>query len=150
MKKDKKPTEKIKEKISQKISSKIEKPKPKSKPKTAAELIEVKACAKFVRMAPRKLRLVIANIRGKDTDTALNILKFTTKLAAKVLEKTLKSAIANAENNHRIQSGDLYVKTAFVDGGPTMKRFLPRAMGRASLIHKRTSHITIIVCEKGG
>ena len=109
---------------------------------------EVRAVAKFVRMSPRKLRFVIEGIRGKMVPQAKMILKFTTKRAARTLAKVLDSAVANAENNFKIPQDSLIVSKAFVDVGPTMKRYLPRAMGRASLVHKRTSHITIVVREK--
>ena len=109
---------------------------------------EARAIARFVRMAPRKLRLVMEVIRGKAVHDAINILRFTPKRAARTIEKVLKSALANAENNFRMSGDDLFVAAGFVDGGPTMKRFTPRAMGRASSIHKRSSHITIVVRER--
>lgn len=109
---------------------------------------EVKAKACFVRMAPRKLRLVIDEIRGKNTAEARSILKFCGKRAAVPLIKVLDSAIANAENNYRMNVDSLYICKAFIDQGPTIKRWLPRAMGRASMIHKKTSHITIVVRER--
>jgi len=109
---------------------------------------EARAIARFVKMAPRKLRLVMEVIRGKAVHDAINILRFTPKRAARTIEKVLKSALANAENNLRMSGDDLFVSAGFVDGGPTMKRFTPRAMGRASKIHKRSSHITIVVRER--
>lgn len=113
-------------------------------------LLETKAVAKFVRIAPRKARLVIDQIRGKGIHDAQTILSFTPKFAADIIGKVLNSAIANAENNHKLNRDRLIVLEAFVDQGPTMKRFMPRAQGRASMIHKRTSHITIVVAEKEG
>jgi large subunit ribosomal protein L22 len=110
--------------------------------------VEAKAVAKYVRIAPRKVRVVIDLIRGKKVDEAFAILKFTPKAGAEVLTKVLKSAVANAENNFDMDSDLLYVKTAFVDGGPTLKRVHPRSRGQAFKILKRTSHITIIVDEK--
>ena len=110
--------------------------------------MEAKAVAKYVRIAPRKVRVVIGLIRGKKVDEAFAILKFTPKAGAEVLTKVLKSAVANAENNFDMDSDLLYVKTAFVDGGPTLKRVHPRSRGQAFKILKRTSHITIIVDEK--
>ncbi|MBO6304668.1 MAG: 50S ribosomal protein L22 [Selenomonadaceae bacterium] len=110
--------------------------------------MEAKAVAKYVRIAPRKVRVVIDLIRGKKVDEAFAILKFTPKAGAEVLTKVLKSAVANAENNFDMDSDLLYVKTAFVDGGPTLKRVHPRSRGQAFKILKRTSHITIIVDEK--
>jgi large subunit ribosomal protein L22 len=109
---------------------------------------EARAIARFIRMAPRKLRLVMEEIRGKAVHDAINILRFTPKRAARTIEKVLKSALANAENNFRMSGDDLFVAAGFVDGGPTMKRYLPRAMGRASRVHKRLSHITIVVRER--
>lgn len=115
---------------------------------SGGEKKEARAVARFVKMAPRKLRLVMEVIRGKGVHDAINILRFTPKRAARTIEKVLKSALANAENNFRMSGDDLFVAAGFVDGGPTMKRFTPRAMGRASKIHKRSSHITIVVQEK--
>ena len=109
--------------------------------------MEVKAKLKFTRIGPRKARLVADLIRGKGSEEALNILTFTKKAAAKILMKLLKSAIANATQK-KIDVDRLYVKTIFVDQGPTMKRFQPRALGRATTIRKRTSHITIILDEQ--
>ncbi|KGT38873.1 MAG: 50S ribosomal protein L22 [Weizmannia coagulans] len=110
--------------------------------------MQAKAVAKTVRIAPRKARLVIDLIRGKQVGEALSILKFTPKAASPVIEKVLNSAIANAEHNYDMDANDLVVEKAYVDEGPTMKRFRPRAMGRASQINKRTSHITIVVSDQ--
>lgn len=110
---------------------------------------QAKAVAKFVKAAPRKLRLVIDTIRGKQVDAAMNILRFTPKNAARIITKVLQSAVANAENNMSLDTDSLYVSAAYVDGGPIIRRFRPRAMGRATPIRKRTSHITIVVKEKG-
>lgn len=110
--------------------------------------MEAKAVAKYVRIAPRKVRVVMDLIRGKKVDEAFAILKFTPKAGAEVLTKVLKSAVANAENNFDMDSDLLYVKTAFVGEGPTLKRIHPRSRGQAFKILKRTSHITIIVDEK--
>jgi large subunit ribosomal protein L22 len=98
-------------------------------------------------MAPRKARLVSDLIRGKRSEEALNILTFTKKAAAKIIIKVLKSAIANATQKKTIDIDRLYVKRITVDQGPTMKRFQPRALGRATMIRKRTSHITIVLDE---
>jgi large subunit ribosomal protein L22 len=99
-------------------------------------------------MAPRKARLVADLIRGKRSEDALNILTFTKKAAAKILIKLLKSAIANATQKKKtIDIDRLFVKKITVDQGPTMKRFQPRALGRATMIRKRTSHITIVLDE---
>ncbi|MFC4075409.1 50S ribosomal protein L22 [Salinithrix halophila] len=112
------------------------------------EATQAKAVARHVRIAPRKARLVIDLIRGKSVGEALAILKFTPRAASPIIEKVLKSAIANAEHNYEMNPENLVVETALVDEGPTMKRFRPRAMGRASRINKRTSHITVVVSEK--
>jgi large subunit ribosomal protein L22 len=110
--------------------------------------MEVKARLRFVRIAPTKARLVADLIRGKRSEEALNILTFTQKAAAKILIKLLKSAIANATQKKNIDVDRLYVKQITVDQGPTMKRFQPRALGRATTIRKRTSHIHIVLDER--
>jgi large subunit ribosomal protein L22 len=109
--------------------------------------MEVKAKLRFVRVGPRKARLVADMIRGKGSEEALNILTFTKKAAAKILIKLLKSAIANATQK-KMDVDRLFVKRITVDQGPTMKRFMPRALGRATTIRKRTSHISIVLDEK--
>jgi len=109
--------------------------------------MEVKAKLRFTRIAPRKARLVADLIRGKKSEEALNILTFTPKAAARIIVKLLKSAVANATQK-KIDVDRLYVKTIMVDQGPTMKRFMPRALGRATTIRKRTSHITIVLDEQ--
>ncbi len=109
--------------------------------------MEAKAKLRFTRIGPRKARLVADLIRGKKSEEALNILAFTPKAAAKLIIKLLKSAIANADQK-KIDVDRLYVKTITVDQGPTMKRFMPRALGRATTIRKRTSHITIVLDEQ--
>jgi large subunit ribosomal protein L22 len=111
-------------------------------------LVEAKAIAKYVRIAPRKVNLVAAEIRGKQVDEALAILKFTPKRGAEVLEKVLKSAVANAENNNDMDRESLYVSEAFANQGPTLKRWRPRSQGRAYPILKRTSHVGVVVTEK--
>jgi|GEM_PF-105053 len=103
------------------------------------------ARVKNVRIAPRKARLVVDLIRGKTVDEALSILRFTPKAASPIVEKVLKSAVANAEHNYKMDASDLVVEKAYVDEGPTLKRYIPRARGAASRIHKRTSHITVVV-----
>ncbi|MDK2823775.1 MAG: large subunit ribosomal protein [Clostridia bacterium] len=110
--------------------------------------MEAKAVAKYIRISPRKARQVIDLIRGKDIQDAFAILKFTPNKGAELIEKVLKSAVANAEHNYEMDVDSLVVSRAYVDQGPTLKRFKPRAMGRADLIRKRTSHITVIVSEK--
>ncbi|MGM0855277.1 MAG: 50S ribosomal protein L22 [Bacillota bacterium] len=110
--------------------------------------MQAKAVARTVRVAPRKVRLVVDLIRGKQVGEAVAILKHTPKAASPVIEKVLKSAIANAEHNFDMDINSLVVTEAYVNEGPTLKRFRPRAMGRASQINKRTSHITLVVSEK--
>jgi large subunit ribosomal protein L22 len=110
--------------------------------------MEAKAVLRTVRIAPRKVRLVIDLIRGKQVGEAVAILKHTPKTSSPVIEKLLNSAIANAEHNYDLDVNNLVVTQAYVNEGPTLKRFRPRAMGRASAINKRTSHITIVVAEK--
>jgi len=110
--------------------------------------MEVRAKLRHVRLAPQKARLVADLIRGKKSEEALNILSFTKKAAARVIIKLLKSAIANATQKKSMDVDRLYVKKISVDQGATWKRFTPRAMGRATPIRKRTSHITIVLDEK--
>jgi ribosomal protein L22 len=108
----------------------------------------VRAQAKYVRSSARKARLVCDNIRGKSVDEARAILALTPRAIARDWSKLLESAIANAEHNHELVGEDLYVKAVHADEGPTIKRFRPRAMGRATRIRKRTSHLTILLTPK--
>ncbi|MGH7205183.1 MAG: 50S ribosomal protein L22 [Nitrospiraceae bacterium] len=110
---------------------------------------EAKAILRFVRIAPRKARAVVALIRGQQVPHALTLLKYTPRSAAKVVEKVLRSAVANAEQKEMGDSDAMRVSKAYVDGGPTYKRFRARSMGRANPVHKRTSHITIVVEGSG-
>ncbi len=110
--------------------------------------MEIRAKLRFVRLSPRKARLVADLIRGKGSEEALNILSFTKKAAARVILKLLKSAISNATQKKTTDIDRLYVKKITVDQGPTWKRYTPRAMGRATMIRKRTSHITIVLDER--
>ena len=110
--------------------------------------MEAKATAKYVRVSPRKARLVVDQVRGKDIARAREILRFSERAISEVVEKVLNSAVANAENNHHMRSNNLVVKAAFVDEGPTLKRIRPRAKGSASRIRRRTSHITVIVAPR--
>lgn len=110
--------------------------------------MEAKAVARYIRIAPRKMRLVVDLIRGKQVGEAIAILKHTPKAASPVIEKVLMSAVANAEHNLNLDSNSLVISKVFVDEGPTLKRFRPRAMGRASRINKRTSHVTVVLTEK--
>ena len=108
--------------------------------------MEAKASATFVRISPRKVQIVLDLIRGEDAEKAMAILKHTPKAACEVLEKVLKSAMANAEVKN-MDTSKLYVAECFVNQGPTLKRIRPRAQGRAYIIRKRTSHITIVLKE---
>lgn len=110
--------------------------------------MEVKATAKTVRIAPRKVRLVLDLIRNKDANEALAILKFTPNHAAAAIEKVVKSAVANATHNYQMDADKLYVKACHANEGVTLKRFMPRAKGSAAQILKRTSHITVVVEER--
>lgn len=110
--------------------------------------MEARAIAKYVRISPLKVNYIAKEIRGKNVDEALAILKFTPKKGAKELEKVLKSAIANAENNFDLDRDNLYVKEAYANDGPTMKRWRPRSKGRAYPILKRSSHIGVVVEER--
>lgn len=107
--------------------------------------LETKAQLRSLKMSPRKVRLVVDTIRGLKADAALDQLYFSQKDAGKPVAKLLKSAIANAKHNHNIDESTLVVKTAFVDGGAMQYRWMPRAMGRATPIRKRTSHITLLL-----
>jgi large subunit ribosomal protein L22 len=110
--------------------------------------MEAKAIARYIRIAPRKVRIVIDLIRGKQIGEALAILKYTPKVASEVVEKVLKSAVANAEHNFNMEVDKLYVAEAYVDQGPTLKRIHPRSRGQAFSILKRSSHVTVVVKEK--
>ena len=110
--------------------------------------MEVKATAKTLRVQPRKVRLVLNLIRGKDVEEAEAICRFTPNKGGYLVGKVLHSAIANAVNNEDLDESNLYVKECYANEGITMKRYMPRAKGSASAIHKRTSHITVVVAEK--
>jgi large subunit ribosomal protein L22 len=109
--------------------------------------METRAAAKFIRVSPRKIRLVMDQVRGRKVEEALNILSFAPQKGARILRKLINSAVANAEQNSNVDVDSLYVKRLYADEGPTMKRWRPRAQGRATRINKRTSHLTIIVDE---
>jgi ribosomal protein L22 len=117
-------------------------------PRDEKGVIAVRAHARFVRTAPRKARLVMDHIRGKRVGDARSILSHTPRAAATDIAKLLESAIANAENNFELDPDHLTIHRAYVDEGPTIKRFRPRAQGRASPIHKRTSHMTITLTTR--
>jgi large subunit ribosomal protein L22 len=108
---------------------------------------EVRAEAKYVRMSPRKARLVAEHIRGRSVPEARAVLAFTSREAAQVLQKVLQSAVSNAESNHGIAEERLYVKAAYADVGPVVKRWRARARGRVARIRKRTCHITVLLAE---
>ena len=110
--------------------------------------MEARANANHVRVTPRKARLMVDLIRGKHIDEASAILRFSPRAAAEVVGKVLDSAVANAETNHKIKPDTLFVSEAYVNQGPTLKRWRPRAMGRASRVNKCTSHITIVVKQR--
>jgi large subunit ribosomal protein L22 len=110
--------------------------------------MEAKAVAKYIRMSPQKVRLVVDLVRGKKVQEAKNILLYTRKYAAGIVAKVIKSALANATQNPNIDENILYVKEIFVDQGPTLKRWRARAQGRAAGIKKRTSHITVVLDER--
>lgn len=110
--------------------------------------MEARAGVKQIRISPQKARLVADLIRGKEVEVALNHLRFMPKKAARIIRKVLESAVANASQNEAIDIDTLYVKEIYVDGGPMLKRIRPRAMGRASRILKRTSHINIVLEEQ--
>ena len=111
-------------------------------------IIEAKATLRYARISSRKVKIVADLIRGKDIDEALAIVKFTPKASSTIIEKLLKSAIANAENNHGMKHENLYVAEIYANQGPTLKRIRPAAKGSAVRIRKRTSHITIVLKEK--
>ena len=110
--------------------------------------MEARAVAKYIRVSPRKARYLMDQIRGKKIEDALNALSFAPQKSARILIKLINSAVANAEQDSDIDVDNLYIKRVFADEGPMLKRFRPRAMGRATRIRKRTSHLTVILDEK--
>lgn len=110
-------------------------------------ILEARAELKYARIAPRKVKIVADLIRGKNVDEALAIVKFTPKASSEIVEKLLKSAIANAENNHGMDRTKLIISEIYANQGPTLKRIRPAAKGSAVRIRKRTSHITIVLRE---
>ena len=110
--------------------------------------MESKAVAKYVRVSPRKVRLIMDQIRGKKVEEALNLLAFAPQKSATILRKLVNSAVANAEQNSDVDVDNLYINKIFANEGPSLKRFRPRAMGRATRIIKRTSHMTVILGEE--
>jgi len=110
--------------------------------------MEAKAVLKSTRISPQKARLIADIVRGENAEKAITTLRFMPKKSARIIRKLLESAVANASQNEAIDIDTLYVKTIFVDGGPMLKRIRPRAMGRATKILKRTSHITVVLDEQ--
>ena len=110
--------------------------------------LEARAVLKYARISARKVKIVADLIKGKDVNEALAIVRFTPKASSEIIEKLLKSAIANAENNHNMNSQNLYIAEIYANQGPTLKRIRPAAKGSAVRIRKRTSHITIVLREK--
>jgi large subunit ribosomal protein L22 len=109
--------------------------------------MESRAVARYIRIPPRKVRLIMDEIRGRRVEEALNQLSFAPKKGAFILKKLINSAVANAEQNFEMDVDKLYIKRICADEGPTLKRFRPRAMGRATRIRKRTSHLTVVLDE---
>jgi len=110
--------------------------------------MNVNAHARFIRMSPSKVRQVLNLVRGQHVPDARTMLKFANRKAAHPVSKALESAVANAEHNYALNAGDLFVAEAFADEGPTLRRFRPRARGRATRINKRTTHITIVLSDE--
>ncbi len=108
---------------------------------------QARAELRYARISARKVKIVIDTIRGKSAKEAIAILKFTNKAAAPIVEKLVKSAMANAVNNHNMDANKLYISEIYANQGTTMKRIMPRAQGRANRIRKRTSHITVVLKE---
>jgi large subunit ribosomal protein L22 len=109
--------------------------------------MEIRAAARFVRISPQKVRLVMDEVRGKKVEEALNMLAFAPQKGARILKKLLDSAVANAEQNADVDVDNLFIKRVYADEGPTLKRFRPRAQGRAARIRKRSSHLTVVLDE---
>jgi large subunit ribosomal protein L22 len=109
--------------------------------------MEVKATARYVRIPPQKIRLIMDEVRGRKVAEVLRWLSFSPQKGARLLKKVVDSAVANAEANKEIDVDTLFIKKIFADDGPTLKRFRPRAMGRATRIRKRMSHLTVILDE---
>jgi large subunit ribosomal protein L22 len=109
--------------------------------------MEIKASAKYLRVSPTKLRLVTRPLRGKKVEDALALLRFLPQKGARFISKVVEAAVANAEQRPQVDVDTLFVKNIWVDGGPTFKRFRPRAMGRVNRILRRTSHITVVLAE---
>jgi len=115
---------------------------------TVETVVEARATLKYARISSRKVKIVADLVRGKNVDEALAIMKYTPKASSEILEKLLKSAIANAENNHYMTRTNLYIAEIYANQGPTLKRIRPAAKGSAFKVRKRTSHITIVLRER--
>jgi ribosomal protein L22 len=139
---DKKDGEKQPRRRAKKAAKEDAKPA-KRRPRTPEELPVVRASAKYVRVAPRKARLIADQVRGMHIEQARALLQFSPRGAAEDIQKLINSAAANAENNHDLVGDEMRITTITVDEGPTLRRFRPRALGRATPINKRTSHITV-------
>lgn len=111
--------------------------------------MEARAVARHVRTSPRKARLVIDLIRGKSVEQALGTLRFSPQRAGRMIEKVVRSAVANATHNYEMDEDSLYIAEAYVDEGPRLKRLMPRARGRRDIIIRPTAHITVVVRERG-
>ena len=109
--------------------------------------MEVKAKLRFLKMSPRKVRYVVDQVRGRKVEEAINLLTVGKRGACKPVKKLINSAVANAMETGKIDIDNLYIEKIFVDEGPVMKRFMPRAMGRATTIRKKTSHVTVVLKE---
>ena len=109
--------------------------------------METRAVARHVRISPRKVRLIMDEIRGKKVEEALNMLSFAPQKGARIMKKLVQSAVANAVENSGLNADSLYIRRIYADQGPTLKRWRPRALGRATRIRKRTSHLTVILDE---
>jgi large subunit ribosomal protein L22 len=107
-----------------------------------------RAAVRFVRVSPRKVRLIMDQVRGMKVEEALNILSFEPQRGARILKKLINSAVANAGQNSNVDVDVLFIKEIYADQGPTLKRFRPRALGRATRIRQRTSHLTVILDQK--
>ena len=110
--------------------------------------MEIRAAARYVRISPQKVRLIMGQVRGKKVEEALNELSFAPQRGARLVKKLIDSAVANAQENASMDVDSLYIAKIYADEGPTLKRWRPRALGRATRIRKRTSHLTVVLDEK--
>jgi large subunit ribosomal protein L22 len=110
--------------------------------------MESSAVAKYIRISPRKVRLIMDELRGRKVEEALNMLSFTPQKGGRILKKLINSAVANAQQGAGVDVDKLFIHRIFADEGPTLKRFSPRAQGRATRILKRTSHLTVVLNDK--